>query len=185
MRNLIICILSLFSIAHLNSQDLKTNNDIQRLVDLAVSKGECIGLSAGFYNEESGFQVASAGMSNKEESTSFDHTTITRMASLAKPITAVAILQLHEKGKLHLDDEVAKYLPEFANARLGKITIKNVIQHTSGIDGYQNDKDNENYTHYETMTDAMHKFIDRPLVFAPGSDFRYSSYGYVVLGCII
>ena len=74
-----------------------------------------------------------------------------RLASMTKPVTAVAVLLLAEQGRLHLDDPIEKYLPEFANRRLwtigeggeivdrgavqAKPTILHLLTHTSGLCG--------------------------------------------------
>jgi CubicO group peptidase (beta-lactamase class C family) len=87
--------------------------------------------------------------------------TIFYLGSVTKPFTALAILQLYDKGKLNLDDAIEKYLPETANGDI--VTIKNLLTHTSGIQA-----------------------IDNPeLEFAPGELISYSNDGYNLLGKII
>jgi CubicO group peptidase (beta-lactamase class C family) len=84
-----------------------------------------------------------------------------RLASATKSITAAAILQLRETGKLSLDDSVAKYLPDMPHAN--EITIRHLLTHTSGLRSSEKD----------------------PLEFTPGERMNYSNTGYHVLGRII
>ncbi len=84
-----------------------------------------------------------------------------RLASVTKSITAAAILQLQETGKLSLDDRVGKYLPDMPHA--DEITIRNLLTHTSGLQSSEK----------------------RPLEFTPGERMNYSNTGYQVLGRIV
>lgn len=108
-----------------------------------------------------------------------------RLGSLTKQFTAASILLLEERGKLKLDDPVKKYLPE-APADWDKVTIYNLLTHTSGI---------ANMTEFDNFKEVMRKtwtpaeliadFRDKPLDFQPGEKFHYSNSGYVVLGAVI
>lgn len=108
-----------------------------------------------------------------------------RLGSLTKQFTAASILLLEERGKLKLDDPVKTYLPD-APAAWDKITVFNLLTHTSGI---------PNMTAFANFGEVMRKtmtpadlvagFRDRPLDFQPGEKYRYSNSGYIVLGAII
>lgn len=108
-----------------------------------------------------------------------------RIASLTKQFTAVAILQLEEKGKLSVNDNIKKYLPDFPTHDQ-EIRIANLLSHTSGI---------KNVTELKLPTEANWKpytpmeliclFKDEPLDFEPGTDFHYSNSNYILLGYII
>src|ERR1035438_1001040 len=77
----------------------------------------------------------SFGFADRETKRPNVATTTFPTASVAKTLTSIAILQLNEKGKLHLDDSVAKYLPEFPYPA---ITIRHLLSHTSGLPTYGN-----------------------------------------------
>lgn len=108
-----------------------------------------------------------------------------RLGSLTKQFTAASILLLDERGKLKLDDPVKKYLPD-APAAWDKVTIYNLLTHTSGI---------ANMTEFDNFKEVMRKtwtpaeliagFREKPLDFQPGEKFHYSNSGYVVLGAVI
>ena len=113
--------------------------------------------------------------------------------SMTKIPTAIAILQLHDEGKLNIDDPVSDYLP-FLQAELdGKsapsITIRQVLRHTSGLP--DTIPAMIGWVHYEDViydqTDLLKKYLPKykQLKFAPDSDASYSNLGYVVLGVII
>jgi CubicO group peptidase (beta-lactamase class C family) len=109
--------------------------------------------------------------------------TLIRTGSIAKPLSAVAALTLVEAGKLELDAPVQKYCPTFPRKQW-EITTRELLMHTSGIRHYKNDEI-ANTRHYETLSDGFAIFADDPLLFEPGTKFKYSTYGYTVVGCLI
>jgi len=121
----------------------------------------------------------------KDSAEFFDSDSKTRIASIVKPMTSIAIMQLYEKGELQLDDPIQKYLTGFSGEYKNLITIRDVMSHTSGIAGYKNKQEKENTKNYSNLADAFKIFKDRPLLFEPGKAYSYTSYGYVVLGLII
>jgi len=94
-------------------------------------------------------------------------------ASVTKTFTTALILQFVEEGRLSLDDRASKYVPNIAHS--GDYTIRNLIQHTSGLPA----------TDGVDPRDALAYASDEPLLFEPGDAFTYSSPGYFVLGLII
>jgi len=98
------------------------------------------------------------------------------IASITKEFTAASILLLEERGKLKTDDLVKKYLPE-APASWDKITIYNLLTHTSGIP--------DAGVEYESGPPEKMLFHDKPLEFQPGEKWSYSNQGYVVLGYVL
>lgn len=159
--------------------------DASDLMKDAISQGEMAGVSAGVHINGELVWSASEGYANVDEKTAFTTTTITRIASISKPMTAVAIMQLKESGKIALDDKVSKYIDVFSKEELKDITIKHLLGHSSGIQGYKDNKEANNLLGYATLEDALAIFIERDLAFAPGTDFSYTTYGYVVLGLLI
>ena len=109
--------------------------------------------------------------------------TVYRIASVSKPLTAVAAMQLVEAGKLDLDAPVQKYAPSFPTKNF-PITTRQVLAHLSGIRNYR-PGEGERTTRYETLTDALAIFKDDPLEQEPGTRFNYTTLGYTLLGVII
>ena len=112
-------------------------------------------------------------------------TTKFRLGSLTKQFTAAAILLLEERGKLKLDDPVKRYLPD-APAAWDKITIFNLLTHTSGLPSFTefSEKEGQN-TIPTTPQQLVARFRYKPLDFKPGEGWHYSNSGYVLLGCLI
>jgi CubicO group peptidase (beta-lactamase class C family) len=108
-----------------------------------------------------------------------------RIGSLTKSFTAMAIMQLVEKGKLSLDDKLTKFIPDYPNG--DKITIHNLLTHTSGIFDHTElpDYDTQRRVEACSVEKTISTFKDKPLQFEPGSKFEYSNSNYILLGFII
>ena len=106
-----------------------------------------------------------------------------RLASITKTMTAVAILQLMEKGKLKLDDEARKYVPYFPEKKW-PVTIRDLLGHLAGISHYRSYPELHIKTHKDTR-EAIAIFSEFNLVAKPGTEFHYSSYGYNLLGAVV
>ena len=123
------------------------------------------------------------GMANLELNVSMAPDNIFRIASLTKQFTAVAILQLHEKGLLSIEDDIKKYIPDFPS--MEKITIANLLSHTSGIKNITDDLWNEMKRKASTPADLVVMIKKLPPDFKPGTSFNYSNSGFILLGYII
>lgn len=109
-----------------------------------------------------------------------------RIASVGKMFTAVAVLQLVEAGKISLDDSIAKHLGNYPDQSIAKrITIRQLLNHTSGLGDVFDDDFNKNSSALKTHSDYMRHYGSRPLGFDPGTQDAYSNFGYIVLGAII
>ncbi len=110
--------------------------------------------------------------------------TMYRLASVTKPMTAVAILQLMEQGKLQLADEARKYVPYFPEKKW-PVTIGPLLGHLGGISHYRNYDKEGHFKFHKNTREAIAVFEDFDLVAEPGSKYQYSSYGYNLLGAVI
>lgn len=112
--------------------------------------------------------------------------TIFRTGSLTKQFTAMAIMQLQERGKLKVSEPICKYL-EDCPAAWQPITIRHLLTHTSGVPNYSSPDEWDEKLVVQAFT--REKFIDLfrnlPLDFPPGEKFKYSNSGYALLGAII
>jgi CubicO group peptidase (beta-lactamase class C family) len=108
-----------------------------------------------------------------------------RLGSITKQFTAASILLLEQQGKLSTDDLLKKYMPD-APAAWDKITIYHLLTHTSGIPSFTGFSDYQaNEVKPYTPEQLVAWFKDKPLEFQPGTDWRYSNSGYVLLGYLI
>lgn len=109
------------------------------------------------------------------------------LGSMNKMFTAVAIAQLAQQGKLAFSDTLSKHLPDYPNKDVAqKVTLHHLLTHTSGIGDYFTDKYRESSKdRLRAITDYFPLFVDKPLAFEPGKEFRYSNAGFMVLGAVV
>jgi CubicO group peptidase (beta-lactamase class C family) len=108
-----------------------------------------------------------------------------RIASITKQFTAVAVLQLAAAGKLSLDDDVTRHLPDYPTQGR-RVTLTHLLTHTSGIPSYTDVRGfSETLRQDRTVAQLLAVAKDKPLDFEPGRDWRYSNTNYALLGAVI
>ncbi len=107
-----------------------------------------------------------------------------RVGSVSKPMTAVAVAQLLEEGRLDLDAPIQDYVPTFPEKEEGTITIRQLTGHLAGIRNY-NDGEFLSQKHYPTVLEGLAIFRDDPLLHKPGLTFVYSSYGWNLVSAAV
>ncbi len=107
-----------------------------------------------------------------------------RLASITKTITAVAVLQLVEQGKIDLDSEIQTYVPDFPRKRW-PVTVRQLLGHTGGISHYRNYAVEGRIREPKNTQQSLAIFKDFDLVAEPGTRYNYSSYGYNLLGAAV
>ena len=108
-----------------------------------------------------------------------------RLGSITKQFTAASILLLEERGKLNIDDPIKKYLTD-APAAWDRITIHNLLTHTSGIPNFTSLPDYPRLQPFDSpVAKTIATFRDKPLDFQAGEKMSYSNSGYLVLGLLI
>ncbi len=127
------------------------------------------------------------GLANREWNIPNSTDTKFMIGSISKPITATLILILVQKGLLSLDKNLEAYLPEFKNRPAAKVTIRQLLNHTSGIPNYDIIQDFFPRISRQSFTREAYLNIykDSALAFVPGSRYLYSSWGYFTLGYLI
>jgi len=126
---------------------------------------------------------AAFGMANLELRVPTSRETRFRVGSISKALTSVAVAQLWDGGRLDLDAPVQRYVPTFPE-KAHPITTRQLGGHLSGLPHYTRE-DIVNRVHYESVTHALDKFKDRPLLFTPGERFSYSSYGWNLISAVV
>ncbi|MEL6140040.1 MAG: serine hydrolase domain-containing protein, partial [Bacteroidota bacterium] len=157
----------------------------QLLLDQCMAAEDFVGVSVGIATADQVVWTDGAGYRNLAAKAAANADMLHRIASITKPMTAVAILQLVEKGHLDLDVPIQEYLPSFPKKKEGDITIRHLLTHTSGVPAYKSAKEFTTQVYYPRMKDALEVFQDRKLRFTPGEGFQYTTYGYTILGAII
>ena len=108
------------------------------------------------------------------------------IGSIGKALTAVAIMQLVEAGKLRLDDKLATFLPDFPFPEKDTITIQQLLNPSAGLGDYMAHEDyKRKMSSIESIADILPLVYAQKPLFAPGERFGYSNSGMVVLGAII
>lgn len=147
-----------------------------------------VGLSAAFVMNNKVVDVLSFGWEDFEKRAPATDQTMYRWASVAKPLSAVAALQLADDGNLDLDADTRTLVPEYDKGVA--ISARELMTHRAGVPHYDEMKMRtiKEYPQAHPWTDrivALDMFIESDLIHAPGSGFRYSTPGYVLLGAVI
>ncbi|MEK6281397.1 MAG: serine hydrolase [Acidobacteriota bacterium] len=127
------------------------------------------------------------GLANMEWNVPNTPETRFRLGSITKQFTAALILQLVDQGKVKLDGKISDYLPNYRKDIGEKVTVHQLLNHTSGIPSYTSqagfikDVSRDPYT----VDDFVTKYTSSNLEFEPGSKFSYNNSGYFLLGAII
>jgi D-alanyl-D-alanine carboxypeptidase len=152
-----------------------------------MSSQEIPGLSIAVVHSGKVIYRSNFGFANIEDSIVVKPESQFKIASLTKPITAIAIMQLAEKGKLSLDEKVSVYLDGLPTA-WRSITIRQLLSHTSGLADYFQAPDWswKNSWRIDLTHDEFIQMCSKSLmVFVPGEKMQYSNTGYYLLGMVI
>jgi serine beta-lactamase-like protein LACTB len=183
----LILLLLLSSIAAAQNQATPSAEQLKR-VEAAISAGmakqNIPGFSVAILIDNKLSFSQGYGLADLENFVPATASTVYRIASVSKPITAVAAMQLVEKGRLDLDAPIQKYCPAFPE-KPWKITARHLLGHLGGVRHYKRDENFNSTRHYASLVESLDAFKNDPLLQAPGTKFTYTTYGYVVLGCVV
>lgn len=159
--------------------------NLNKKLDKISKKGKAVGVNLALFNSKGIIYNYNYGFANKEQGIKSNNDSLYMIGSNTKVLTALAILKLMEEGKLSLEDDVKKHIPEFevqSYFEYDKISIKNLLMHRSGL-----------------VSDLFHLILGKTrdyhevipelretyLTATPGKMFSYSNVGYTVLGIVI
>jgi len=106
-----------------------------------------------------------------------------RIASITKPMTAIAVLQLVEQGKLDLDADIREYVPEFTE-KDWVLTLRDILSHQSGVRHYGRPEADQTES-FVNLSDSLSVFAEDELVAEPGQGYSYSTYAYTLAGVAV
>jgi serine beta-lactamase-like protein LACTB len=189
------CALLLFSFAAFTNLDAQEKGlsrekylEIEKAVSSFMSANSIPGVGAAVVLDGQPLWSEGFGMADLENYSPATSSTLFRLGSISKPITATAILQLWERGKLDLDAPVQKYCPAFPEKEW-PITTRELLGHLGGIRHYnpdgKGDIPEDSARHFANIEDSLQIFAGDPLVAKPGTKFNYSTYGYTLVGCVL
>jgi CubicO group peptidase (beta-lactamase class C family) len=155
-----------------------------RILAALVETNGVPGMGAAVWRDGRVVWTGSAGYRDIELKQRVNENTIFRLASVSKLFAATAAAKLRERGLLDVDAPVRSivgYLPD----RWPAITTAQLAAHTSGIPHYQAVDVDRGGHRFATVREAVGVFQDRDLLFAPQTDYNYSSYGYTLLSAVV
>ena len=181
-------------IGHLINDSTKAR--IDATLKTFVDSGKIAGVSALIVEKNNEVYFNAFGYSDREAETPMDRNTLTRIFSMTKPVTGVALMTLFEKGAFQLDDSLSKYTPEFANMKVYKgidasgklilervkrpITIRDITRHTAGFATNPDLpglgellKSVDPMNRENTLAEMAKKLGGLPLAFHPGEQWSY------------
>jgi serine beta-lactamase-like protein LACTB len=125
------------------------------------------------------------GWANLERRTPVDPATRFRIGHVSKALTSAGVGLLREQGRLHLDDEIQAYVPTFPK-KAWPITLRQLMGHTAGVMHYRDDEwGDKPSTFCARASDGLKTFANDPLLFKPETEYRYSTYGWVLVSAAV
>ena len=107
-----------------------------------------------------------------------------RIGHASKALTSAAVGLLLEKGRLRLDDEIQTYVPAFPRKQW-RVTLRQLMGHMAGLKHYSGEEADVPSGHCDRASDALPSFADDPLLFEPGTEYRYSTYGWILVSAAV
>jgi D-alanyl-D-alanine carboxypeptidase len=125
------------------------------------------------------------GLANIEHAVAVTPNTIFHIASISKNILAAVVLQLADQGKLRLDDDVTRYVPE-SPTHGHHVTVRQLLNHTSGIYSFTSLPEAANNERFDLTHEQVLGLIkDKPLEFEPGTSWRYDNSAFYLAGMVV
>jgi len=180
------------------AQDAAMKNRLDAVIDRAVSQEKIVGATMLVARDGKIVYRRTAGFNDREAKKPLRESDVFRLASLSKLIVSTAALVLVDEGKLHLDDPVTKYLPDFrpklADGREPVITVRQLLTHTAGLTYTGFEKADGAYHRLNvsggmddvvvTLEENLRRIAAAPLLYEPGTSWGYS-VATDVLGAVV
>lgn len=188
MKRILTTILSCFilftTISYSQRANLQLIKELNYYLEQYYQNKKIPSISAGVLKDNSILWLGNKGLADLENFVTATQNSLYRIASVTKSIVAVAVMQLYERGKISLDDEINKYVPYFPKKKW-KITVRQLLNHTSGLRSYKNEDEFNSKMFYSSLKEAVSTFDNDELLFEPGTNYNYTSLGYTLLAALI
>jgi CubicO group peptidase (beta-lactamase class C family) len=172
-----------FAIRHLNENELVAS--LRKRLDEVVAAELFSGAVLVAKDGKTVF-AQPYGLADREKKTPNTLKTRFRLGSMNKMFTAVATLQLVQNGKLDLKAPLGDYLTGYLNKDMAsKVTIEQLLSHTGGTGDIFGPEFDKNRLELKTLQDYVKLYGNRGPEFEPGSRWKYSNYGFLLLGVIV
>jgi CubicO group peptidase (beta-lactamase class C family) len=178
------CFLSIFQVNKANAQATTSLKEIDQFIQNSMNKNNIPGLSVAITHHDKVIYTKGYGHTSDNKPVTSD--TPFAVASLSKAFTAIAVMQLVESGKIKLDTPIASYIPNFklADPRGTKITVRHLLQHTSGLTDMVND-DMTQDPQPKSFKEAIQNLNNVTLATNPGEKYNYHNPNYVILAYLV
>jgi CubicO group peptidase (beta-lactamase class C family) len=157
---------------------------LDSLVNPLVDSSKFAGVAIAVYRDNKPVLVKSYGYADLEFNVKLPADASFEIGSITKQFTSVAILQLVEQGKLSLEDDFTKYVKFDTKGR--KVTVRQLMNHTSGIKGYTELPFFESFMIHKYKRDTLLRIVEKePFDFEPGEALIYNNTAFFILGLVI
>lgn len=157
---------------------------LDSLVKTDLDSVRAAGIAVAVFKGDKHLLLKSYGFADLEWSVKLPVDASFEIGSVTKQFTGAAILQLAEQNKLSLDDEMTRYIT--FNTHGKKVTIRHLLSHTSGIKGYTELPEFDNFSKLKFPKDSLLRIVEKhPFDFDPGEALIYNNTGFFILGLII
>ncbi len=139
------------------------------------------GISVAVLHPDGAVTAEGFGLADVENDVPVTPATVFRLASISKPVTAVIAMRLAARGELDLDRPVHEFVPEFPEKRW-PVTTRQLLAHLGGVRHYAGPLEMRSNLPYRSVVSALEIFADDPLLHEPGTAYRYTTFGYNLVG---
>ncbi len=158
---------------------------IDSIMQAQIASGQVVGASIAVVRGRDTIAVKGYGKANLELGVATPPNAIYEIGSVTKQFTGAAAMQLVEQGKISLDDDIGKWVPEF-NTRGRKIALRRLLDHTSGIRGYTEIPEARTFLPLALPKDTLLRLIEKwPYDFEPGEEQIYNNSAFFLMGLVI
>ncbi len=195
-RKIILILFVISSLQAIAQKSLKS--EIENIFNLLEENNTPFSGSLMLMKEGEKILTVHKGYANYEYKISFNDSIRFRIASLSKQFTAMLIMQLHEAGKINIKHNLGQYFQEFNRGEASKVTIHQLLTHTSGIEpnpgpymwshvvsNYKWDFKNNKAIESFSSQEFLDSISQQPLHFVPGTKYQYNNAAYEILALII
>jgi len=191
LRTKVLCVLfaltATASVVNAASFSEAQKTKVDEIAAAWIASGKTPGLVVGIASDGKMLHAKGYGSADLEQNVPMAADGILLIGSITKQFTAAAIMQLAEQKKLSLEDPISKYFPDFPRGH--EITIRHVLNHTSGIFNYTAHEmpDGPKWRQAYTADEMIQRIaLYKPAYdFEPGTAFRYSNSGFFIAGAIV
>jgi len=162
----------------------QANGDVDKYIRHEMEVRSVPGLAFAVTENDRTIKKGAYGLANIETGSSVERDSVFELASVTKPITAVAVMMLVQEGRIGLEDSIGKYVADTPQA-WHEITIGELLSHTSGLREYGLVQCNGSEPLDISTKQQFDDLVKSPLLFPPGTGAQYSDPGYFLLGMVI